>query len=98
MPGVVRKGKDKHVGHASDSDNPFHSKPYSNAGQSKVYANGALVVVKGGSTGCGDKAKGASSKVFAQGKGVHRIGDGTSGHGSWKPNKAASGSGNVIAG
>lgn len=97
MPGVVRKGVDKHIGHASPTDNPFHQTPYSNAAQSKVFAEGNLVVVAGGSTGCGDGVSGKSSLVFAQGKGVHRIGDATTGHGSWKPNKAASGSSKVIA-
>lgn len=98
MPGVVRKGVDKHIGHASPTPSPFHQTPYSNAAQSKVFADGSLVVVAGGSTSCGDGVSGKSGKVFAQGKGVHRIGDGTSGHGSWGGNAAASGSSKVIAG
>jgi hypothetical protein len=36
--------------------------------------------------------------VIVNGKGVHRIADSTSGHGSWVPNASAAGSGNVIAG
>ena len=98
MPGVVRKGVDKHIGHASPTPSPFHQTQYSNAAQGKVYANGSLVVVAGGSTSCGDPVSGKSSKVFAEGKGVHRKGDATSGHGSWGGNAAQSGSPNVIAG
>ena len=98
MPAVVRKGLDKHIGHASPTPNPFHSTAYSNAAQSKVFADGALVVVAGGTTGCGDGASGKSSKVFAQGIGVHRVGDATTGHGSFVPNAAASGSRKVFAG
>jgi uncharacterized Zn-binding protein involved in type VI secretion len=97
MPGVVRKGKDKHIGHASSSSSPFHQKPYSSPAQSKVYSDGALVVVAGGKTGCGDGVDGKSSKVFCQGKGVHRKGDATTGHGSFEPNAAESGSTKVFA-
>ena len=46
MPGVVRKGVDKHIGHASPTSNPFHQTPYSNAAQSKVFADGSLVVLQ----------------------------------------------------
>ena len=28
MPGIVRVGTDKHVGHASPTPNPFHKTPY----------------------------------------------------------------------
>jgi uncharacterized Zn-binding protein involved in type VI secretion len=97
MPGVVRKDVDKHIGHSSPTPNPFHQKPYTNAAQSKVFADGSLIVVDGGSTECGDPVKGKSGKVFAQGKGIHRIGDGTKGHGSWGGNSAATGSSKVFA-
>jgi uncharacterized Zn-binding protein involved in type VI secretion len=97
MPGVVRNGVDKHIGHASPTPNPFHQTPYSNAAQSKVFADGSLVVVAGGSTSCGDGVSGKSGKVFAEGKGVHRIGDATSGHGSWVGNSAQTGSSKVFA-
>ena len=50
------------------------------------------------STSCGDPATGGSSTVFVNGKGVHRQGDATGGHGSWIPNASASGSSNVFAG
>lgn len=101
MPGVVRQNIDKHIGHASSTANPFHQTPYSTAGQSKVLAENAnVVVVPGGQTGCGDPASGKSGKVFAggAGKGVHRKGDDTSGHGSWPGNAAQTGSSKVIAG
>jgi uncharacterized Zn-binding protein involved in type VI secretion len=95
---VVRKGLDKHIGHASPTPNPFHSTAYSNAAQSKVFADGALVVVDGGATGCGDEVQDKSAKVFAEGKGFHRKGDATTGHGSFVANKAATGSSKVFAG
>jgi len=98
MPGVVRQNIDKHIGHASSTSNPFHQTPYSTAGQSKVLAENANVVVDGGSTSCGDGVSGKSGKVFASNKGVHRKGDGTSGHGSWPGNAAQSGSSKVISG
>lgn len=97
MPGVVRVDLDKHNGHASPTPSPFHRSAYKNANQSKVYAHGKLVVVKGGSTTCGDPADGASEKVFAMGIGVHRKTDATSGHGSFVPNAAATGSNKVYA-
>lgn len=98
MPKVVRVNVDSHIGHASPTPNPFHKTNYTNAAQGKVFAETHLVVVDGGSTACGDGVQGKSSKVFAEGKGVHRIGDGTTGHGSWVPNAAATGSSKVIAG
>lgn len=97
MPGIARKGVDTHIGHASPSPNPFHKTPYVVAGQIKVKVNGALAVTTGGSTACGDNAVGGSTKVTAGGLPVHRIGDATSGHGSWGPNACATGSINVIA-
>lgn len=97
MPGIARKGVDKHIGHASPTPNPKHQTPYVVAGQGKVKVNGALAVTTGGSTACGDDAVGGSAKVKAGGFPVHRIGDATSGHGSWPANACASGSSNVIA-
>ena len=97
MPGIARRGVDTHIGHASPTPNPFHKTPYVVAGQTKVTVNGALAVTTGGSTACGDNAVGGSAKVKAGGFPVHRIGDATSGHGSWPANACASGSGNVIA-
>jgi len=96
MPGITRKG-DQHQGHASPTPNPFHKTSYT-AGSPNVKVNNKDAIREGDSTGCGDKAVGKSSKVIVNGKGVHRIADSTSGHGSWVPNAAAGGSGNVIAG
>jgi uncharacterized Zn-binding protein involved in type VI secretion len=95
MPGQVRVGLDSHIGHASPTPNPFHKTSYA-SGSPNVNANGAAVVRKGDSTGCGDPAVGCSPNVFANGICVHRKGDATGGHGSWVPNAAATGSGNVI--
>jgi hypothetical protein len=97
MPQVVRQSADSHIGHASPTPNPFHKTNYTNPAQGKVYAESNLVVVDGGSTGCGDPVAQKSSKVFAEGKGVHRKGDATGGHGSWVANKAATGSSKVWA-
>lgn len=97
MPGIARKGVDKHIGHASPTPNPFHKTPYVVAGQSKVTVNGALAVTTAGSTACGDDAVGGSAFVKAGGFPVHRIGDVTSGHGSFPANACSSGSANVIA-
>ena len=98
MPSVIRKGIDSHIGHFSTTPNPSHKTKYVVAGQSKVSAEGGLVVTTGGSTACGDDAAAGSSKVTAGGYAVHRTGDATSGHGSWIPNKADSGSTKVTAG
>ena len=96
MPGIVRVGLDTHVGHASPTPNPFHKTSYA-TGAEKVFVNGANAVRIGDTTGCGDPAAAGSSDVFAEGIGVHRIGDATGGHGSWVPNSASSGSGDVKA-
>ena len=98
MPSVIRKGIDSHIGHASTTPNPFHKSKYVVAGQSKVSAQGGLVITTGGSTACGDDAVGGSSKVTAGGYAVHRTGDATSGHSSWVANAASSGSPKVTAG
>lgn len=95
MPGIVRASVDKHIGHASPTPNPKHTTAYV-AGQSTVFANGKEVIRKGDKTSCGDPAVGSSSNVYAEGKLVHRQGDATGGHGSWVPNAAATGSGDVI--
>lgn len=97
MPQVVRVNSDFHIGHASPTPNPFHKTPYSNANQAKVFAQGDLVVVAGGSTSCGDPAEGKSEKVFAESIGVHRKGDATTGHGSWVGNAAETGAPKVWA-
>lgn len=96
MPGVVRKGTDSHIGHASPTPNPFHKTSYA-SGSSNVFVNGASAVRIGDSTGCGDPATGGSGNVIVNGIGVHRKGDSTGGHGSWGGNASATGSGDVIA-
>ena len=98
MPEVVRSGVDSHIGHASPTPNPFHRTPYIASNNTKVYVEGDLAIVDGDSTACGDPVVGKSSKVFIMGKGVHRKGDATGGHGSWVPNSAATGSSKVSAG
>ena len=96
MPGVVRKNQDKHIGHASPTPNPFHKTSYA-SGSPDVIVNGTGAVRIGDETSCGDPAVGGSPNVIVNGIPVHRIGDATGGHGSWVPNAAATGSGNVIA-
>lgn len=99
MPGVCRVDSDKHVGHASPTPNPFHQTAYE-TGSPDVFTE-SKKTVRGQNTDktyCTDVAVGASSSVFANSKGVHRIGDATSGHASWVPNKAATGSTTVISG
>ena len=97
MPAISRVGKDKHIGHASATPNPYHQTPYAE-GSSDVLVNAAAAVRFGDKTACGDPATGASSTVFVNGIGVHRKGDSTGGHGSWVPNASVSGSPNVFAG
>jgi uncharacterized protein (TIGR02594 family) len=96
MPGVVRVGQDVHVGHASPSPSPFHQTPYA-VGSPNVFTNDSSTVRLGDVTACGDPAVGASPNVFANSIAIHRLGDATAGHGSWVPNAAATGSGNVFA-
>lgn len=97
MPRVSRAGADSHIGHASPTPNPFHKTPYV-AGQDKVFAQGDEVIRRGDSTACGDPATGASQKVRAVGKFVHRVGDATGGHGSWPGNASSSGAPKVNVG
>jgi uncharacterized Zn-binding protein involved in type VI secretion len=97
MPEVTRVNKDKHVGHASPTPNPFHQTAYA-VGSENVLTNSERTVRIGDTTSCGDPATGGSTTVFVNGIGVHRKGDATGGHGSWVPNASASGSDNVFAG
>ena len=96
MPGIVRVDTDKHVGHASPSPNPFHQTLYEE-GAATVFVNGDKVVRIGDKTYCGDPATAGSPNVFAEGIAVHRDDDATGGHTSWVPNRAETGSGDVIA-
>ena len=95
MPGQVRVGLDSHIGHASPTPNPFHKTSYA-VGSPNVNANAAACVRIGDTTGCGDPATAGSPNVFINGIAAQRKGDATGGHGSWVPNAAATGSGNVI--
>ena len=95
---LVRDRIDRHYGHASPTPNPFHQTPYNSTKQFKVFVETRKAIVKGDKTACGDPAVGASTKVFAQGIGVHRKLDTTGGHGTWVANAASSGSGKVFAG
>ena len=96
MPAVVRTNKDKHVGHASPTPNPKHQTAYT-AGSGDVYVNEEKVVRIGDKTSCGDPASAGSGTVYANNIKVHRKGDATAGHGSWVPNSANTGSGDVYA-
>ena len=97
MPEVTRVNKDKHVGHASPTPNPFHQTAYA-VGSENVLTNSERTVRIGDTTSCGDPATGGSTTVFVNGIGVHRKGDATGGHASFVPNSSASGSDNVFAG
>ena len=96
MPGIVRAEVDKHIGHASPTPSDFHQFKYV-AGQTTVFVNNKPVIRVGDKTQCGDPAVGSSPNVYAEGKLVHRQGDATGGHGSWVPNAAETGSGDVYA-
>ena len=96
MPAVTRVGKDKHVGHASPTPNPFHQTAYA-VGSPNVFTNDAKTVRVGDSTSCGDPATQGSPNVFVNNVAVHRKNDATGGHGSFVANQSASGSPNVFA-
>lgn len=95
MPEVVRVNRDNHYGHAGYRV-PYH-KSYYVTGSPTVFANNEQVVRIGDQVGCGDRANAGSPNVFANNIPVHRRLDATTGHGSWVPNYAESGSPNVIA-
>lgn len=102
MPAILRQG-DKHIGHAAPCA-PFHQTAYVATVNSSVYINGELAIVDGDSTACGDPVVGKSSKVFINGKGVHRVDDATAGHGfdpcnkKWFPNAGGPTTSDVYAG
>ena len=95
MPAVVRKDLDAHEGHESSSG-PFHQTSY-NEGSPDVFTNEKETVRIGDTTICGDPAETGSDTVFINEIAVHRRGDTTSGHGTWVPTKAETGSQNVWA-
>lgn len=94
MTGIVRK-YDNHHGHSGPGA-PYH-KTFYNTGSSNVFINNQPVVRIGDSLVCGDQAMAGSSTVFVNNKGVHRINDATTGHGTWEPSYAETGSTNVFA-
>jgi uncharacterized Zn-binding protein involved in type VI secretion len=94
MPGAIRRIQDRHIGHASPSPNPFHSTNYA-TGSPNVMINNTGSVRVGDITFCTDGAAVGSPNVFVNGLKMHREGDATTGHGSWVPNQAATGSANV---
>jgi uncharacterized Zn-binding protein involved in type VI secretion len=96
MAAIVRIQLDKHIGHASPTPNPFHATPYK-TGSPDVFTNAKKTVRIGDETECSDKATAGSPNVFINGIAVHRKNDSTSGHASWPPNAAATGSPNVFA-
>lgn len=96
MTGIVRVQQDKHIGHASDTPNPFHQTPYRD-GSPNVFVNDSAVVRIGDNTECEDPAIEGSPNVFINDIAVHRQNDATEGHDSWGPNKAETGSPNVFA-
>ena len=67
MPGIVRVGTDKHVGHASPTPNPFHKTPYA-TGAANVFANGAKVVRVDDTTACTDPATAGSPMCLQKAK------------------------------
>ena len=98
MAGVTRQGLDTQAGHPCPSIPTAHGpQTYTSAGQSKVFSDGALVVNLDGSAACGDTVAGVSGKVFANGQGVHRLGDATVGEGCFNPSTSAGGSSKVFA-
>ena len=53
MPEVTRVGKDKHIGHASPTPNPFHRTSYV-TGSENVYTNDFKTTRIGDITACTD--------------------------------------------
>jgi len=94
MPSAVRK-YDVHIGHASPSRGPFH-KTFYNDGSPDVFVNSRNIQRIGDPLSCGDAAAAGSPDVFANVIPVHRVDDATTGHGSWVPNAAETGSDDVF--
>lgn len=66
---------------------------------SNVYVNGQPAIVQGDRTACGEITIGASSSVFINEKGVHRLGDKLDSHaGTYSPSVCASASTDVFVG
>ena len=95
MPAIVRKNIDNHHGHSGPGA-PYHKTFYS-TGSDNVFINNESAVRIGDKLVCGDIAKDGSSNVFINNIGVHRVNDATTGHGTWTPSYAETGSPNVFA-
>ena len=101
MPGIARATIDYSLTHTPLSGGIPHIQPamtlYAGAG-GKVFANGFEVITQDGKTICGDTVLQYSSKVFANGKGVHLLGHSMKSHNStYTPSVCASASTNVVA-
>ena len=96
MPRVTRVNKDRHIGHPSPTPNPFHRTAYA-TGSLNVFTNDEWTTRIGDKTYCGDPASAGSPNVYVNNIKVHRLTDGTGGHGTWVPNASSSGSPNVFA-
>jgi len=95
MTGLVRANIDTHNGHAGYRS-PYH-KTYYNTGSPNVFVNGEPAVREGDTLACGDRAAAGSPNIRINGKAAHRVLDPTTGHGTWEPSFAATGSPNVTA-
>ena len=95
MTAIVRKNVDNHHGHSGPGA-PYH-KTFYNTGSANVFINNESAVRIGDKLVCGDVAKDGSSNVFINNIGVHRVNDATTGHGTWTPSYAETGSPNVFA-
>lgn len=93
---IVREN-DEHIGHGTPVAN-FHKTQYVSTVNGSVFANSRKVIVVGDNTTCGDPAVVGSSSVFIDGHPIHRVADGTGGHGPWIPNQADVNDCNVYVG
>ena len=97
MAGIARATIDyasTHDGHTAPAETIY----VASAGAS-VYVNGFPAVKQLDVALCGDIAIEASTKVFVQGRGVHRLTDSLDSHaGTYSPSVCASASSNVFAG
>lgn len=101
MAGVARSTIDYSLTHIPLSGGMPHIQQtmtlYVGAG-GKVFANGYEVITQDGMTSCGDTVAQYSTKVFANGKGVHRLLDLMESHSStYTPSMCISASTDVFA-
>lgn len=102
MAGVARANIDFATTHSPLSGGTPHISPAQTkyvASGATVFVNGQPIVVLGDSIACGDTVIETSTKVFANGKGVHRLGDMLTAHvGTFTPTVCAQASTDVFAG